>query len=379
VKTKNIYFLIYLLTSFSILLSCNSCDKEENVNPENNQHNFYFGADMSSVNMIEDAGGVYSYNNETVDPFELMNRKGCNLIRVRLFHTPENEDGYTKWYMPGTDYCGLKDVAKTIKRAKDLGMEVCLDFHYSDIWADPAHQVIPKAWEGLELSTMKDSLYNYTLNVLNVLNAKNLVPEMVQIGNEIDPGLLLPVGDNMDAVAVLLNQGIKAVRDFSGSSDIKPKIIIHYSDNANTIWRAEQLEKAGITDYDILGISYYDQWAKINLDELTSVLLQFNQQFSKDIMVVETAYQWTNTDSKGYERKQIQFNGYDVSPSAQYNYLKDLTQHVINGGAIGLIYWEPAWIPSSAGNNWDVNTLFDFNGAALPAVNYMVHEYSYPK
>ncbi len=376
---SNTVFFVYSIASVALFLSCNSCNKENVEIQESKNSSFYFGADMSAVNMVEGARGVYKYNGDKVEPFELLHNKGCNLIRVRLFHTPENEEGYTKWYIPGSGYCGLKDVARTIKRAKDLNMETCLDIHYSDTWADPAHQVIPKAWEGLGLDILKDSLYNYTLKVLNSLGKQNLTPEMVQIGNEIDPGLLLPVGDNMEAVSVLLNQGIKAVRDFSENSETKPKIIIHYSDNEGAIWRAGQLEIAGITDYDILGISYYDQWGKIKFEELTKILIQFGQKFDKDIMVVETAYQWTNMDSEGYERKQVRFNGYGVSPAAQFNYLKDLAQHVINGRAIGLIYWEPAWIPSPAGHNWDVNALFDFEGNALPAINYMNQDYSFPE
>jgi arabinogalactan endo-1,4-beta-galactosidase len=225
---------------------------------------------------------------------------------------------------------------------------------------------------------MKDSLYNYTFAVLNYLELHNITPELIQLGNEIDPGLLLPVGESMDAVATLLNSGIKAVRDFSKTSDIKPKIIIHYSDNAGAQNRIQKLINAGVTDFDIFGISYYDQWATIKFSELSTNIRKLKEQFSQDIMVVETAYQWTNKarDGKTYTT-QVEYNGYPTSPTGQRDYLIDLTQHIIDGGGIGIIYWEPAWINSSVGFNWEVNSMFDFDGNVLPAINYMNFDYNY--
>ena len=110
-------------------------------------------------------------------------------------------------------------------------MAVNLDIHYSDRWADPDHQEIPAAWKNLDLNQMKDSVYQYTLQVLTYLKSKNLVPEMVQVGNENNNGILWPIGkvngNDFKAFAQLLNSGIRAVRDFSVNSAIKPKIILH--------------------------------------------------------------------------------------------------------------------------------------------------------
>jgi arabinogalactan endo-1,4-beta-galactosidase len=370
---KGILFMLF------ILFSCNQNDP--GTDPDNSDKTdtvstkFYFGADLSSVNMVEDYGATFRENAAKTDPFILFKNHGCRVVRVRLFNNPDAKDGYSQYYKPG--YCGLTDVTKTIRRAKDAGMLVCLDFHYSDTWADPSNQKIPLAWQGLTLSVLKDSLYNYTLSVLNSLKDKNLVPEMVQLGNEINPGILLPVGQTNSALATLLNNGIRAVRDFSRTSSIKPKIIIHYADNQNAVSRFANLKSAGVIDYDIIGISYYDQWATIKFAGLTSVIKQLKAQFSQEVMVVETAYQWTNASRDGViYTKQVQLNGFPVSTDGQYQYMKALTQAIIDGGGTGVIYWEPAWIKSSISWGLETQSMFDFDGNVLPAINYMNYEYT---
>jgi arabinogalactan endo-1,4-beta-galactosidase len=375
-----LFFKLGIVILILFLFSCNQdepgSDQDDNSGEvtDTTASKFYFGADMSSVNMIEFYGAVYKENEIKFDPFILFKNHGCNLIRVRLFNNPDAKGGYSQFYKPG--YCGLKDVTKTIKRAKDAGMEVCLDFHYSDTWADPSNQKIPLAWQGLTLLVLKDSLYNYTLSVLTSLKNQNLTPEMVQIGNEINPGILLPVGESNTALATLLNSGIKAVRDFSSTSSLKPKIIIHYADNENAVWRFTNLKRAGVIDYDIIGISYYDQWAKIKFAGLTSVIKQLKTQFTQKVMVVETFYQWTNAsrDGKVYTT-QVQLNGFPVTKDGQFDYMKSLTQDVITAGGSGVIYWEPAWVNSSLGFGQEVNSFFDFNGNVLTGINFMNYTY----
>jgi arabinogalactan endo-1,4-beta-galactosidase len=374
---------LFLLSLF--LFSCNG--DEPIVDPDDDEDpievpdtttssKFYFGADLSSVNMVEDYGAVYKENGNKIDPFALFKNHGCTVVRVRLFHNPDAKDGYSQYYKPG--YCGLKDVTKTIRRAKAAGMEVSLDFHFSDTWADPGKQEIPSAWKGLSLAVLKDSLYNYTLSVLNSLKSQNLTPQMVQLGNEIDPGILLPTGESNSALAILLNKAIKAVRDFSSNSTIKPKIIIHYGDNQNTVWRHNNLKSIGVTDYDIIGMSYYDKYAKIKFSNLASVIGQLKTQFKKEVMVVETSYQWTNASRNGtVYTKQIELNGYPVSQQGQLDYLKALTQTIIDAGGNGIMYWEPAWIKSSISWGLEIESMFDFDGNVLPSMNYMNYNYKF--
>lgn len=376
-KLKTTSFrIVFFFIVFTQLIAF-SCDQEnDDPDPTPTDNDFYFGADLSSVNMVEDFGAVYKDSGMVRDPFIIFKNHGCKIVRVRIFHNPDAKGGYSEYLRPG--YCGLADATKTIKRAKDAGMEVCLDFHYSDTWADPANQIIPKAWQGLSLDILKDSLYNYTLSVLNSLKNQNLTPEMVQIGNEINPGMLLPTGGTTTALTTLLNSGIKAVRDFSETSEIKPKIIIHYADNAGAVSRFTNLKNAGVTDFDIMGISYYDQWASITFAGLTSVIRQLKTQFTQDVMVVETYYQWTNTsrDGKIYTT-QIQLNGYPVTKIGQLNYMKTLTQHVIAAGGSGIMYWEPAWVNSSLGFGQEITSFFDFNSNVMTGIDYMNYNYNF--
>ena len=218
---------------------------------------FSMGADLSYVNEIQDAGGVYKDSNVVKDPFVIFKNHGTNTVRVRLWHNPTWKIGTS-----GRLYSDLLDVEKTIKRAKSAGMAVNLDFHYSDDWADPAKQVLPAAWKTATATTIKDSVYNYTLAVLNYLKSKNLTPEMVQIGNENNDGILHPFGKpvsgNWKNFGDLVNSGIKAVRDFSQNSTIKPQIIIHVAQLQNGEWWANSVTTSGgITDFDILGLSHY--------------------------------------------------------------------------------------------------------------------------
>jgi arabinogalactan endo-1,4-beta-galactosidase len=144
--------------------------------------------DLSYVNQVEDHGGVYKQSGEAADPFEVLSDKGANLTRVRLWHNP---DWVKDVYGQATPlYSGLADLAKTIERAHQSGMAVLLDFHYSDTWADPGHQDVPAAWKNItNIGVLCDSVYNYTYNTLDYLKNKDLLPQMVQIGNETNPGM----------------------------------------------------------------------------------------------------------------------------------------------------------------------------------------------
>jgi len=176
----------------------------------------------------------------------------------------------------------------------------------------------------------------------------------------------------------LFNSGIQAVRNFSQTSDIKPKIIIHYADNEGSVQRFQTLINNGVNDFDIMGISYYDQWTDMKFAGLTSVIKLLKSTFKKEVMVVETFYQWTNVseDGKVYDT-QIQLNGYPVTPAGQHDYLIALTQSVIDGGGSGVFYWEPAWISSSLGYGQEIKALFDFNGNTLSGIDFMNYAYNF--
>jgi arabinogalactan endo-1,4-beta-galactosidase len=291
---------------------------------------FVMGTDLSYVNQVEDYGGVFKDSGQVKDVFKLLKARGNNLVRVRLWHTPS-------WTAPlnnGKQYSDIQDVVKTMRRAKAEGMHVNLDLHYSDTWADPANQTLPKAWEGLSLSILKDSVYQYTLNTLKYLKSLNLTPEMIQIGNENNTGMLFPLGkitnNNFQPFAELLKSGIKAVRDFSLTSDIKPQIVLHCAQLQDSEWWANGvITKSGVTDFDIIGLSHYYKWSTINdLLSITNTIKKLKSLYNKKVMIVETAFSWTTESSDNYNNimwSADAVSGYAISQEGQQKYMRDFT------------------------------------------------------
>lgn len=397
ISTKNIRLYVGLISAF-ILMSAASCKKTQGGDtpliPTTPNRVFYtpdkfvMGADLSYVNQVQDYGGVFKDSTKVKDPYVLCKERGTNLVRVRLWHSPT-------WTAPlnnGKMYSDIVDVAKTIKRAKDAGMTVNLDLHYSDTWADPNKQDLPKVWEGLPLSILKDSVYNYTLSVLNYLKIRNLTPEMIQVGNENNNGMCWQTGkivnNNFQPFADLLKSGIKAVRDFSTTSTIKPQVIIHVAQLQNAEWWADGvINKGGVTDYDILGLSHYYQWSTVNnMADIGTIIKNLKTKYGKKIMIVETAYSWTTANADSYNNimsDPSKTPQYPLTSEGQYSYMKDLTQTVITAGGTGIMYWEPAWITSSmkdlwgTGSSWENNALFDFSGNALQGFDFMTYAYKF--
>lgn len=353
-----------------------------------NWDQFVMGADLSYVNIIQDLGGQYLDSGAVRDPYKIFKSHGTNLVRIRLWNNPSWQANLNG----GKVYNDLADVARAIKRAKDAGMVVDLDIHYSDRWADPGAQETPAAWKDLSFDRLKDSVYGYTLRVLTVLQSQSLVPEIIQIGNETNQGMLFPFGkvinNNFQPFADLLNQGIKAVRDFSKNSSIKPMIMLHVAQLQNAeYWTNGVVNLGGVTDFDIIGISHYFNYSTVtSFSQLTTIISSLRTQYGKKVMIAETAYPWTNKNADAYNNitpGDKGFADYGVSDSAQLKYMIDLTQAVISGGGTGIMYWEPAWITSTlkdgwgTGSSWDNMTLFDFQGKALPGFQYMTHAYKF--
>jgi arabinogalactan endo-1,4-beta-galactosidase len=384
----------YLIFSAAIIFLF-SCKNKDNGNPAPaNDLKFYttsefvMGADLSYVNQILDHGGIYKDSGIVTDPYRIFKKNGANVIRFRLFHNP----AWTKTvYTPAGAqmYNDYEDVKKGISKAKAEGMKVCLDFHYSDTWADPGKQIIPVAWDTLSrYSVLYDSIYNYTYKTLNGLKQSGLMPEYVQIGNEINPGFLLPKGKrwngNESNMILLLSAGIKAVRDAGATGSIQPMIIIHIAQPENVDAWFNGLAVKGLTDFDIIGVSYYYLWSTVALKDLSTSISQIKTKYGKAVMIMETAYPWTsaNADSYGntFSLSKLDAN-YPASEEGQYGYLKALTQEIIEGGGSGIFYWEPAWITSQmkdlwgTGSSWDNHTLFDFQGETLNGIHFMTCKY----
>lgn len=335
---------------------------------------FYTGADLSYVNEMEDCGAVYRDKGEKVDPFTFFATQGTKLVRVRLWHNAE-------W----TNYSNLDDVTKTLQRAKTNNMKTLLDFHYSDTWTDPEKQFIPKTWAHItDTNTLAKTLYDYTIATLSVLDKKNLLPDMVQVGNETNIEILQLEKNIVHGIpdwqrnATLLNSGIKAVRDYSKTANKKIGIILHIAQPENARWWFKQAAENGVTDFDIIGLSYYPQWSTYKLPQLPAAISELKTAHNKEVMIVETAYPWTlqNFDKAGnvLDNKAVQPE-FPATAKGQLLYLLTLTQLVKKAGGLGVIYWEPAWVSTRCktlwdrGSHWENASFFDAtrHNNALPA------------
>ena len=358
---------------------------------------FYFGADLSYVNQVLDHGGIYKDGGLAKTPYQIFKDHGNKLVRLRLWHHP----AWTREvYEPDGDqmYNDILDVAKAIKLSKAQGMEVLLDFHYSDTWADPGHQQVPAAWEQIKsMEVLQDSVYNYTFKTLAYLEREGLMPEFVQIGNETNCGMLstdIPSGFPLCNVCngawqnagKLINSAIDAVNDAKLSSSIKTKIILHVADPKNVVWWFDNMTGAGgVTNFDVVGFSYYPLWhTTIPVDKLSEQIALFKSKYGKSVMILETAYPWTTNGDDNYNNSfgtEAAISGYPKTKSGQKDMLIKLTQEALDGGALGIIYWEPAWISSTmkdlwgVGSSWENCTYFDFDGNAMEVIDFTKHRY----
>jgi arabinogalactan endo-1,4-beta-galactosidase len=383
-------YIAFVLICAGLLSGCKKADN----NPSDDlvfysTDEFVMGVDLSYVNQILDHGGVYKDSGEIENPYAVFKKHGSNVVRFRLFCNPL----WTKevYGTGGTQmYNDFMDVKYGIQRAKYAGLKVCLDFHYSDTWAGTDKQTIPEAWQSLSLTILYDSLYNYTYNTLCKLRDAGLMPEYVQTGNEINPGFLLPQGNrwdnNSENMVFLLNGAIKAVRDASSASSIKPEIIIHIAQPENVRSWLYGLANIGLTDYDIIGFSYYYMWSDTPLANISNVVSMLKTTFGKDVMVMETTYPWTTGYADSYNniiKTSLLVPGYPATEKGQYDYFHSLTQKVIEGGGKGIFAWEPAWItsqmkdPWGTGSSWECNTFFDFEGNSIQGIRFMTDKYNF--
>ena len=344
---------------------------------------FYFGADLSYVNEMEDCGAQYRVNGAVRDPYEIFRDSGHNLVRLRLFHTPD-------W----TRYSTLDDVKRSIRRARAAGMQVLLDFHYSDDWADGDKQWIPRAWESIATTeALAQAVYDYTLGTLRALNSEGLMPEMVQVGNETNREVLgrrdwdwanRPI--DWARNAPLLNAGIRAVREAGRGAAIQPRVMLHVAQPENVEPWFAAAAQAGVTDFDLIGISYYRKWSTQGLEGLGQVINRLRHRYDAGVILVETSYPWTQDHADAAANllgPDTLLEGYPATIEGQRRYMTDITQTVISNGGIGVVYWEPAWVSTRCstrwgqGSHWENATFFDFHrgNELLPGALYTRHRY----
>jgi arabinogalactan endo-1,4-beta-galactosidase len=316
-----------------------SPDGGSNSNPPPVTPLFAKGADVSWLTQMEAAGRKF-YNNAGTEQecMLILKNLGMNTIRLRV------------WVNPAGGWNNKADVIAKAFRAKNLGLRIMIDFHYSDSWADPGQQTKPAAWTSQDFTTLKTSLANHTTDVLNELKNNGITPEWVQVGNETNDGMLWLDGKastNMGNFAQLVNAGYDAVKSVFAST----KVIVHISngfDNSLFRWVFDGLKNNG-GKWDVIGMSLYPNstnWSTLNSQCLAN-MNDMVARYNKEVMIVEVGMSWDQAD-------------------ACYAFLSDLiakTKLVSGDKGLGVLYWEP-----ESYNNWQGYTLGAFDNSGKPTV-----------
>ncbi len=296
------------------------------------QHDFILGADISWVQEQEAEGIRFSDRGQAKDIFSLLKDRGFNAVRLRVFNNPRAKSGYST-----KGYCDLEHTLRMAGRIRGRAMQFLLDFHYSDTWADPGHQIKPAAWTDLHGAALEKAVHDYTRDVLTALKKQGTPPQMVQIGNEISNGFLWPDGNvwksgKWDTFCGLIKAGIAGVKDVDPSLPIMLHLALG-GQNAQSRAFLDRVIAEGVR-FDCIGQSYYPKWHG-TLDDLKANLTDLAGRYPQDIMVVE----------------------YSVPNVREIN---DIVRKLPGGKGLGTFIWEPT--------RWAGPALFDSKGKAKPAI-----------
>ncbi len=240
------------------------------------------GADISFLPELEAKGIKFSSHGVEKDVIQILKENGFNYIRLRIFHNPAQPKGYS----PQQGFCDLAHTKQMAKRVKDAGLKLLLDFHYSDYWADPQQQYKPAAWAGEDFTHLKKSVYDYTVDVMQQLKSQGTTPDMVQVGNEINHGMIWPEGQigNLDSLAQLLYAGIQGVHAVSPKSLVMLHVALGGQAQESQFFYDAMRDRN--VPYDIIGLSYYPKWHG-TLTDLKDNLAGLSKRYGKQIMVAE--------------------------------------------------------------------------------------------
>ena len=323
---------------------------------DNLPEDFLFGMDVSSVIAEEKSGVRYrDFDGQEKDLFRILADSGINTIRVRVWNDPYDAEGHGF----GGGNCDIGTAVEIGKRAAACGMQLLVDFHYSDFWADPGKQMAPRAWAKMEIEEKTRAVYDFTLDSLNRLKEAGVPVRMVQTGNETN-GRLCGEKSWMN-IAYLMDAGARAARE------VYPEalVAVHFANPENTesyrtyAKKLDYYEKNGLIHYDVFATSYYPYWHG-TLENLSAILTEIAQTYGKQVMVMETSYAWTEEDSD-FSGNTIGGGGgitrdYPFTVQGQANSVRNITDTVVNGtpAGIGVVYWEGAWITVGR-NSWEEN------------------------
>jgi len=243
------------------------------------------GADISFLPELEARGMKFSDKGVEKDAIQILKDHGFNYVRLRIFNDPARDSGYS----PKKGFCDLKNTLQMARRVKDAGMKLLLDFHYSDYWADPGKQYKPAAWRNLSFAELTQAVYEYTKDVIQQLKAQGTTPDMVQVGNEINHGIIWPEGNvsQFDQLAQLVNAGTAAVKELSPSTTLMLHVALG-GQNDESVFFIDNMLARGVY-FDVIGESYYPKWHG-TLDDLRDNLADLSRRYDRDVIVVEYSH-----------------------------------------------------------------------------------------
>lgn len=327
------------------------------------------GADLSFLPQMESAGAIYRRNGVPQDCIQLLRAQGCNQVRLRL------------WVNPVEGWCNLQRTIQMARRAKLAGLNVLLDIHYSDTWADPGQQTKPATWTSLNFASLTQQVSTYTRDVLIAMGSAGALPNAVQLGNEITDGMLWPSGrisnttqggwTNFTTLLSAARQGV----DDACSPSRRPKVVIHIdrgADFAASSWFFDNLASRNVR-WDVTALSYYPWWHG-SLEQCRATVHGLATRYNKPVFIAETAYPWTlgwndNTNNLVGLPQQL-LAGFPATPAGQASYLRALCaimHETPNNLGLGINWWAPDWISTPLGSAWENLAWFDFAGNVLPA------------
>lgn len=362
---------------------------------------FIKGFDISTLPEVEACGGKFFDKGQQGDPVEILKSYGGNWIRIRVWNDPYSESGEPY----GAGSTDIENMVKLAKRVKEAGFDWLLDLHYSDFWADPGKQYLPKAWEGMTVDELEQAVYDFTKEVLKVCRENDITPGMVQVGNELSNGLMWPYGKvpEYDNIAKFVMAGVKAVREEAAELNKDIKVMIHLDNGGKVELYEEWFDnfKKRDGDWDIIGLSYYPFWHG-GLDGLKANLANCAERYGKELVIAEVSMGFTmesyasyeklsDEDRKGAPTRQdlVDKVPFPMTKQGQADFIQTVMQimkDVPGDKGKGIFWWEPTWIPvpgsgwankagweyvkekGPGGNEWANQALFDYDGNSLPAL-----------
>ncbi len=343
---------------FFLLMLLFSCGSEENSpSPQEAESNKIIGLDLSFAPELEQEIDFKNSKGEEKDILEIAKTAGCNTVRLRLWKDPKNK------------FSGFEEVKAFSSKIKKQGLKVWLTVHYSDTWADPGAQKIPSAWVGLSLSELEKEISDYTSKIV-----REIRPEYIQIGNEINDGFLWGKGRLNEDFDRLATSAIKAVRAESSQA----KIMLHFAGIDNSDWFFGRVKSL---DYDIIGLSYYPIHHGKDLQKLENTIQNLGNEHDKPVIIAETAYPFTlgwndyTNNVVGLENQLI--SGFPATETGQAKFLRKIKEiSTSSEKAIGFCYWGAEYVASKGdtatnGSSWENQALFDFNFQATEALRVL--------